>query len=144
MLIDKSSILLRANGKYILAQDLKNTMFVIEDETSNGAKATLNDYVYSGDIYTVRTLSKEFKIFDGTTLLTNIGYLNINELYSNFENGMSLMLLKPTTTSYGRMFTSYFNSKIIYIGKEYVKDYKCFNVANKKIIVNSLVCRDGK
>ena len=48
MLIDKNSKLLRANGKEVGVEDVKENMFFIQNELKNNVHVKLDNHKYTG------------------------------------------------------------------------------------------------
>ena len=79
MLIDKNSKLLRANGKEVGVEDVRENMFFIQNELKNNIHVKLDNHKYTGYLYTITTANKEYKVFSGTNILTSQGYRSIEK-----------------------------------------------------------------
>ena len=142
MLIDKDSKLLRANGKEIAIKDVKENMFLIQNELANNVHVKLNDFTYTGYLYTITTANREYKLFSGTHVLTSQGYLSIEKIYS-LNTKLDLMLLVTRNTDYGIMSTYFASNRIFAVEREVVEDYECYKVSNVQLVVDSLICVDN-
>lgn len=142
MLIDKDSKLLRANGKEIAVKDVKENMFLIQNELANNVHVKLNDFTYTGYLYTITTANREYKLFSGTHVLTSQGYLSIEKIYS-LNTKLDLMLLVTRNTDYGIMSTYFASNRIFAVEREVVEDYECYKVSNVQLVVDSLICVDN-
>ena len=142
MLIDKDSKLLRANGKEIAVKDVKENMFLIQNELANNVHVKLNDFTYTGYLYTITTANREYKLFSGTHVLTSQGYLSIEKIYS-LNTKLDLMLLVTRNTDYGIMSTYFASNRVFAVEREIVEDYKCYKVSNAQLVVDSLICVDN-
>lgn len=142
MLIDKDSKLLRANGKEIAIKDVKENMFLIQNELANNVHVKLNDFTYTGYLYTITTANREYKLFSGTHVLTSQGYLSIEKIYS-LNTKLDLMLLVTRNTDYGIMSTYFASNRMFAVEREVVEDYECYKVSNVQLVVDSLICVDN-
>lgn len=142
MLIDKDSKLLRANGKEIAVKDVKENMFLIQNELANNIHVKLNDFTYTGYLYTITTANREYKLFSGTHILTSQGYLSIEKIYS-LNTKLDLMLLVTRNTDYGIMSTYFASNRVFAVEREVVEDYECYKVSNAQLVVDSLICVDN-
>lgn len=142
MLIDKNSKLLRANGKEIAVKDVKENMFLIQNELANNIHVKLNDFTYTGYLYTITTANREYKLFSGTHVLTSQGYLSIEKIYS-LNTKLDLMLLVTRNTDYGIMSTYFASNRVFAVEREVVEDYECYKVSNAQLVVDSLICVDN-
>lgn len=142
MLIDKDSKLLRANGKEIAVKDVKENMFLIQNELANNIHVKLNDFTYTGYLYTITTANREYKLFSGTHVLTSQGYLSIEKIYS-LNTKLDLMLLVTRNTDYGIMSTYFASNRVFAVEREVVEDYECYKVSNAQLVVDSLICVDN-
>lgn len=142
MLIDKDSKLLRANGKEIAVKDVKENMFLIQNELANNIHVKLNDFTYTGYLYTITTANREYKLFSGTHILTSQGYLSIEKIYS-LNTKLDLMLLVTRNTDYGIMSTYFASNRMFAVEREVVEDYECYKVSNAQLVVDSLICVDN-
>lgn len=142
MLIDKDSKLLRANGKEIAVKDVKDSMFLIQNELVNNTHAKVSDYNYTGYLYTVTTANREYKLFSGTHVLTSQGYLSIEKIYS-LNTKLDLMLLVTRNTDYGIVSTYFASNRVFAVEREVVEDYECYKVSNVQLVVDSLICVDN-
>lgn len=142
MLIDKDSKLLRANGREIAVKDVKENMFLIQNELANNIHVKLNDFTYTGYLYTITTANREYKLFSGTHVLTSQGYLSIEKIYS-LNTKLDLMLLVTRNTDYGIMSTYFASNRVFAVEREVVEDYECYKVSNTQLVVDSLICVDN-
>ena len=142
MLIDKDSKLLRANGKEIAVKDVKENMFLIQNELANNVHVKLNDFTYTGYLYTITTANREYKLFSGTHVLTSQGYLSIEKIHS-LNTKLDLMLLVTRNTDYGIMSTYFASNRMFAVEREVVEDYECYKVSNVQLVVDSLICVDN-
>lgn len=142
MLIDKDSKLLRANGKEIAIKDVKENMFLIQNELANNIHVKLNDFTYTGYLYTITTANREYKLFSGTHVLTSQGYLSIEKIYS-LNTKLDLMLLVTRNTDYGIMSTYFASNRVFAVEREVVENYDCYKVSNTQLVVDSLICVDN-
>lgn len=142
MLIDKDSKLLRANGKEIAVKDVKDSMFLIQNELVNNTHAKVSDSNYTGYLYTVTTANREYKLFSGTHVLTSQGYLPIEKIYS-LNTKLDLMLLVTRNTDYGIVSTYFASNRVFAVEREVVEDYECYKVSNAQLVVDSLICVDN-
>lgn len=142
MLIDKDSKLLRANGREIAVKDVKENMFLIQNELANNIHVKLNDFTYTGYLYTITTANREYKLFSGAHVLTSQGYLSIEKIYS-LNTKLDLMLLVTRNTDYGIMSTYFASNRVFAVEREVVEDYDCYKVSNTQLVVDSLICVDN-
>lgn len=142
MLIDKDSKLLRANGKEIAVKNVKDSMFLIQNELVNNTHVKVSDYNYTGYLYTVTTANREYKLFSGTHVLTSQGYLSIEKIYS-LNTKLDLMLLATRNTDYGIVSTYFASNRVFAVEREVVEDYECYKVSNAQLVVDSLICVDN-
>lgn len=142
MLIDKDSKLLRANGKEIAVKDVKETMFLIQNELANNTHAKVNEFTYTGYLYTITTANREYKLFSGTHILTSQGYLSVEKIYS-LNTKLDLMLLATRNTDYGIVSTYFASNRMFAVEREVVEDCECYKVSNAQLVVDSLICVDN-
>ena len=142
MLIDRNSKLLRANGKEVGVEDVKENMFFIQNELKNNIHVKLDNHKYTGYLYTITTANKEYKIFSGTHILTSQGYLSIEKIYS-FNEKLDLMLLITRNSDYGIVSTYFASNRVFAVERELVENYDCYKVSNTQLVVDSLICVDN-
>ena len=142
MLIDKNSKLLRANGKEVGVEDIRENMFFIQNELKNNIHVKLDNHKYTGYLYTITTANTDYKVFSGTHILTSQGYLSIEKIYS-LNTKLDLMLLVTRNTDYGIMSTYFASNRMFAVEREVVEDYECYKVSNVQLVVDSLICVDN-
>ena len=142
MLIDKNSKLLRANGKEVGVEDVKENMFFIQNELKNNIHVKLDSHKYTGYLYTITTANKEYKVFSGTNILTSQGYLSIEKIYS-FNAKLDLMLLTTRNSDYGIVSTYFASNRVFAVNRELVENYGCYKASNPQLVVDSLICVDN-
>ena len=81
-------------------------------------------------------------IFEGTEILTSVGYAPIEKLKDLLIKKPSLMLVTPKMSTYGTISTYFSSNRVFDVTSYDVKDLECYTVYANELVVDALICVD--
>lgn len=142
MIIHKDAELLKVNGRFVKVSEIKSNNLFIKDELSRTVNVEPQKYKYSGLIYEITTANKVYTIFEGTEILTSVGYVPIEKLKDLLIKKPSLMLVTPKMSTYGTLSTYFSSNRVFDVTSYDVKDFECYTVYVNELVVDALICVD--
>lgn len=142
MIIHKDAELLKVNGRFVKVSEVKSNNSFIKDELSRTVNVEPQNYKYSGLIYEITTANKVYTIFEGTEILTSVGYVPIEKLKDLLIKKPSLMLVTPKMSTYGTISTYFSSNRVFDVTSYDVKDLECYTVYANELVVDALICVD--
>ena len=142
MIIHQDAELLKVNGRFVKVSEIKSNNLFIKDELSRTVNVEPQKYKYSGLIYEITTANKVYTIFEGTEILTSVGYVPIEKLKDLLIKKPSLMLVTPKMSTYGTISTYFSSNRVFDVTSYDVKDLECYTVYANELVVDALICVD--